>query len=656
MSVKDPVAEPRVGHPDDPAAHELEHSMRLGDTTGSRGRAAAVIIRASIGAALAIVLALAGFAAVLPVLAVLLGARLLPPRVAMATRVLLSLPLTLSWLLAATAILQPFGIGLDPLATWAPYLAIVIAARPFTRPTFPRHASAVRATVPILLAVLAAGFLGSGAVVGVGGSGPGVDQRLALAAGSEDGASHYAIYDTILHVSGFAYTDSARRHSVQWSYPPAFHLSAAALATSLAATRGTTEQLGGHIDAFWGATLLAFVVLVSLAAAVAGSVARVCGGRGSVQIVAMLTAAAAVFLWSPFTLLQMGFLPQALALAFLLAATLALLDSDELGFRATLAVLAATTAAIAWTWYFLMPVVGLYVLAWLAWQHREAWNRRWMVLGAAIASLIASAPPILQSTGAGSLEAVNAGGGVAAPPMPYIFGITLVGLGGLLLTGDRRGRGERRMMLVCLLVPVAFSAAFYSYQIQMMGAPAYFYFKSLFTVQLVGIPLAVGATLAALSRATTNQFRSMAAISLMALGGATALGIRADKGARENVGAWRYRDAASASIHRPTFARYLARRDDIEGRYIYIWSLTSEPTNDYFGTRWLAALNGSTTKEFFDFMVTSVWIQDDALLARFINDHPREVTVVTGDPNLPQRLRDAGLRDDSVDGDTYLLP
>jgi hypothetical protein len=612
-------------------------------------RSVALAVVASI--VLATLIYAAHAAILLPPLALALVVWALPERIGIGTRVLFGAVAAIGWTIAITAILQPLHLGLHPLFTWGS-LAVVAT---FARTYFPRAVVLERTrgwadVVPVIVAVIALGFLASAGAVQVGVGGRGVEQRMGLIAGAEDGASHYAIFDTILQVHGFAYGADARRISAQWPYPPGFHLVAATLAESLDHTAGTSAVLGGPVDAFWISSLMAFSLLVAAAGGVAVAVAR----RGGAGLVASAVAGgvcgAAALLWLPFSLLQSGFMPQILALAVMLVALMAMILDDVLGYRWTLAILALSFAVISWVWYFPIPVLGLLVLAWMLVARRQLAVNKLYSAALAITAIAASVVPFTKSTAAVTVASVNAGGGVAAIPTPVIVGVAMVAFGGVLMLRDRR---SRTVLTLAVIIPSAFSIAFHTYQVHTIGSGAYFYFKSLYTILVVAMPIAFGAVAALIAAgAGVGRWRVVAATAILLVGASTALGIRVDS--RGAVGAWLYRDGALASKQRPTFARYVGRRHDIDGRFVIAWDVTGVSTDDYLASRWLSAFNGRASNQFFAFIASVVYAQDDTLLVLFMEDHPKGVTVITGDPTLRKRLVRLGLDQSAVDSGSIL--
>ena len=588
-------------------------------------------------------------AALLPVVALTVLTAALPRRMPAGIRLAFAVPLAIIGLLATTAVLQPVGLGLNAFFTWAP---VTLAATLATHRRDPRPLRRVvgmpdPSTVAWAMGLLAVMFLGSAAFLHAAPPGGGIDGRMALMAGSEDAASHFAIYDTILHVDGFAYTRAAKNYSVQWSYPPGFHLAAASLERALGHTFGTGDLRGGRFDAFWGSTLLSFGYLVAMTGLLAGAIAARFGARDQLVMASAITAAAMTLFATPFGLFQQGFFPQIMALGLLLAIILSQISTDKLGYRMTMALTGVGFVTIAWTWYFLLPVVGLLQLGWFVWNRNELGQRwRFSALVATL-TLLASAPPIAESVQAGSLTAVNAGGGVGSVPVALILSL-LLAAAALFLLRSRRGDGVTVPLASSLGAAFVFTVAFRSYQAHSIGGAAYFYYKSLYTIVAVAVPVVIGMAVALI---TERRWRHSVATMLILISVLIVSGLRPDQ--RSTNGAWLYRDGALASPHRPSFEAYLGQRDRLSGRFIYVWQQTGDSPRDYFGSRWLTAFNGRTTREFFDFMATVVYTQDDKLLAEFMNAHPHEVTIFTANRKLRAELVLAGLRASAIDEKTF---
>lgn len=212
--------------------------------------------------------------AVLPVLAVIAVARALPATLAIGERVTFALPLVMFGILAATAVLQPMGHGLEPLPTWVPMIALG-TLRPWNVSLRSRSSQGFLSMVPFVMAVFAAVFMATSALLPAKPTlKGGVELRVTLMAGHEDGSSHFMLYSSALQSGGFPLTRDARATTVNWGYPSAFHVTAASLHQVLAQTRGIPKHPSSDIDSFWVAALLVFGAFSGAVAAAAWQIAR----------------------------------------------------------------------------------------------------------------------------------------------------------------------------------------------------------------------------------------------------------------------------------------------------------------------------------------------------------------------------------------------
>lgn len=605
--------------------------------------------RAVIGGLAGLLLAFGGGAVMLPLLAFILLVRVLPASVAMSSRVLLSLPLIATWLTAATVALRVVGAGLDPAPTWVPLVIVLAGVR--TPPVAQPVALGRRVVdlTPWIAALAGVCFLLSSAVVDISGDGRrGVDQRISVMASAEDGASHLSIADAVLVGGGLAYGKEARAISSQWQYPPGFHIGVASLVRALEDTAGTSDVRGGRSDAIWVAIIITFGMLVAAAGATAGAVARRFGAGVASTAVVSFAASFAMFWWLPFTLLMHFFGPQMLALVMLLAAITAVVEFRSLGFGWTITVLATAFIGIAWSWYFVLPIALLVVVAWCVAFARQLRGRWLRVVAAGVLAAAASALPLYYSLQGVDAAVINTTGGVAEIDPGLALGAAIACVALLIALGSRgEHRRERVALTVIVAAVAAFTYALGRYQEQSVGDTAYFYGKSLYTVAIVGVSVLFGLLAAALARTDMSSRRAMGVLVTLLVMFAVIGDIRPFS--RDESNPWQYRDHGNDSIHRASFARYVDAMPTIEGRYVVQWEQTGQPVVDYTASRWLTTLNRRATDQIWTFWFKVVQEQDRSKLADFVNETDGNVAILTTNRRLRADLFDAGAERGSLD-------
>lgn len=590
-------------------------------------------------------LTLAQLGILVPAVAWLAAARALTPRLPIGLRLLLAVPLTMCVLFVTTAAFQPLGFALHPVSAWTPAVAIAVLIRRFLGPVPDVAIDRDRwSLAPWVMAALVAGFLLSAGVIPGPGQSRGQEQRLGLLAISEDSASHLAIYDTMYDVGGFAYVAKARARSAQWPYPPGFHLLAVELRSALEHTAGTNKHRGGRFDALWLASILAFGFMIASACVVADTTARRLGAPQVIpRLIAVASAGVLIWFWSPFSLFLTGYSPQLVALGLLGALACAAIAAGSIHPRVSVGLYAAIMIAIAWTWYFLVPIAGLLVACALWVNRQRLKGRSGEILVAGGVTLGASALPVYQSlrtAGSGILNAAGGGNpqelGTVAAPAVLALGL-LVALGQD--TGDRRD--ARRTAAAFLAVSVGFSLAMRQYQIATTGVTAYFFDKSLYTLSVFGVAVLAGVGAVLIERLGAGWRKGIPAMVLLVLAGFMITD------ARPNVprlaGPWTYRDGKLTSSLQSTFAHLIAIEDEIEGRYMVVWENNiGSPIRDYGEARWMNAFNDHSEQFVFNYYYDTVGEQRIKVLAEFVDDRDGNVAVFTKNKSLRSSLIRAG--------------
>lgn len=591
----------------------------------------------------------------LGVMAVVLTSVALPGSIPMGLRLLFSLPLLASWVMFLTAVLQPFGLGLEPGLT---LVSACLVALPWARVRQPRHewdlpsSSVLAAGAAVALFLVSAGFVGTTI-------GPGPAQRVGLFAATEDGASHLTIYGEALEHEGFLYGADARLDTAWWIYPHGFHLNAAFVERAIERTAGVSPGAVIRFDAYWLSAIAGFALLAAGAAAAAFVTAWRLGVSGPLTATAAIGAGAATLVGPAFHMFQHGFHSQVAALSLLtLAIAAAMLPPDRVPFRTHALLVAVPCALSTYGWYFLAPVFVAVGVAWVIARAADA-RRHWLFTATlAGLSVAAAAIPVLFARGVVTARTINTGGGVTPVPLPEAVALVVVTLIALFVAW-RSGQGRAALVPAgVLLVSTAFAVGLRQYQLATAGSTAYFYDKSVYTTLIVATSLAFAGGVYLLTRLSRQRTTRRAATVRGAgaiVGTAFATIVLAFAATRVSDQAsvidWRAGRGINAAWQ-PAH-QYFQKTDLLEGRQVLAWDATGEPIPDYLASRWLSALSGGWNPELHGFMGRQLGPHGPADLAAYANEHPGEVAAITRDPHLRDKLTKAGLRPSA---DLLLLP
>ncbi|MCB0878102.1 MAG: hypothetical protein KDC46_03890, partial [Thermoleophilia bacterium] len=445
----------------------------------------------------------------------------------------------------------------------------------------------------------------------------------------------------VLASGGFAYGDTGRAASAQSQYPPGFHLVAAALSRSFDDTAGSTDFRGTPADAMWLMTMLAFG---AMGAVLGLLVIQFAAGDGTgvrwvVALTSALASAGAIF-WHPLSLLVYAFVPQIVSLLLLATLLLALMMRPALGVGQTLLVAASCIALIGWTWFFLLPVASISVLAWLR-IDRVALRGRWMsVAFAAVASLATVPIPIYFLLRGADTSVVNVAGGVVLLPAEAVYGVAALGLLALLtITSSTDAQQRSGVLLAAFLTSsIAFSLLLGMYQQATIGTTEYFYAKSLYTIVVLSIVVVLGVAGRMLSSARIRPARRVGGAMLLSVGLVLLTSMRPWDRAASPI--WGFRDGGGMTqLLRPSFDAYVRAHDRIRGRYVIQWERTDQPVHDYIASRWLTTLNGKADGEVWELWYKTSVDQHRGALADFITATNGNVAVLTGNESLAAEMR-----------------
>ncbi|HKT01069.1 MAG TPA: hypothetical protein VJT31_16200 [Rugosimonospora sp.] len=392
----------------------------------------------------------AAFAAawVVPVVCQLAGVDwLLPVLLLLATASLLRGPYLLDRLVVAFALLfgatcaaglvlsvWPWRMSPVPVVGVGFTALIALAALLRRTPQLPARLRLVD-SVPLLAAVSVWGVLWWPRRSGL------FSARFAQASEGGDRGAHFMLYDTIRGIGGYVFqhrlASAAEIAPGYQVYPQGGHFVAALLQNFLSSTTHRPSAIASMAQFLRFDT--ATVMLVC--AAMAWAVIRIAGPGVSMRL-ALPTAAlaAGLFVFGDLeTIIKSGFWAEQVCLG-LLVVMFALLVRPLPATGEQIAALAALNVAIAYTYYFALPVTVGATLLWMLVYHRRI-RRRWLLaLGTTVVACVLGAIPILVNVAwiranqgaAATLDATGAldpvGGGVP------------LALGGILVAGLLTGR------------------------------------------------------------------------------------------------------------------------------------------------------------------------------------------------------------------------
>jgi len=412
----------------------------------------------------------------------------------------------------------PWGIDPTVLGGSALTVLILVAALTGRRPAFGRIAGPAEpvtllggATFALLLAWP---FLGQD-----------ITTRLALVMRSEDLARHFAMYDTIRRVGGYAFLkwDEAQSSiaAIDKGYPAGAHVIAAVVdnfVTSTAVPGDPLDSLGRFIW-FDVACYVFLAVAVLWAAQRIGGPATTALGfvpvAGTIVAFLLFGAIANAFLF--------GFLPQLLGLAFL-AALMGVAARPLHSTREQLLVLAGALVAVAFTYYFLLPIAGLTVLAHL-WLARRRLRRHWL-FAAAVA--VVTGPlclvPHIANPGGSGWTMITTAYGVIRVERPPVLAIAALVVAGGLITRSWWRTPTMVVTGITIASAAAMALAIGLIQLQVLGRTVYFLDKSLHTL-IVVLLVGLGALAPAASRMIGDTRAGRRNSRLAAAGAGIALAI-----------------------------------------------------------------------------------------------------------------------------------
>ncbi|WP_412539834.1 hypothetical protein R8Z50_28975 [Longispora sp. K20-0274] len=322
--------------------------------------------------------------------------------------------------------------------------------------------------------------------------------RFAEVAGGGDLAAHFMIFDGILGAGGYTFL---QQDAVSASVPPAFlnypqggHFVVALLDAFARSGGARPDGLTTLSDFLWfnfGSLVLLCAVLAWAANRIAGP-----GFRLMLALPVGALATALVCLGDLQTVMRCGFWAELVCLSLLVVLAAVLIRP----LRSTgeqIAVMGALFVAIAYTYYFVLPVAAVAVLAFL-FRYRSRLRRRWLLTAASVVVVAGlSAVPVVLNVIAVQRDMGTGTALTALGAIDPMSGALLLAFAGIIVAGLFGGRGRfgpvGEMLLVVLVAAGGYAGAIGLFQYHTTGFVSYYYEKAL---HLVAVVLVIGLGLA----------------------------------------------------------------------------------------------------------------------------------------------------------------
>lgn len=310
-----------------------------------------------------------------------------------------------------------------------------------------------------------------------------------IVASGGDNLSHIELFFADVTSRGYFYaspTKTSTLMTVQLAgYPQGLHINMFLLSDALKPFFDITSSPKPLISFYYLYTVALFVLFGWMFILIA----KVSKKISAVSIAVALVLFSGIF----FSLFSFGFQTQIASYILLLSLFFVLERLYEPAYtdkkRQILALLAALiTAAVSFTWMFLLPVVLLfttYILvdAFKLWKFSvilKRWKFILILAAVGIFSVIQPAVQLLYSNKALN-SGVNEMGSTVIIPVLVISGIAVLSCLYFIIYRAKRNR----VLTAALTISVVFSGIIYAYQVIQVGEPRYYFYKSIFTILII---------------------------------------------------------------------------------------------------------------------------------------------------------------------------
>lgn len=489
-------------------------------------------------------------------------------------------------------------------------------------------------------ALVFAGWLGITALTAAPFVARDLSGRLGLVAPGEDLVRHFALFDAIGQVGGYAFMhiDEARRIMPDvgiLTYPQGTHF--------LYALLGRFWGIGG--DGVSAMNWLIWCLLGTfsfLVLAVLWAVRRIAGPGPSpfALLLVLLPVSAYVISGDLLAVLFRGF-PNELLSLVLVALLVAVLARPLHRLGEQVALVVALVVGISFTYYLFLPFAGLVAAGWALWRWRALRRRLWLVVLAVVAAPLAVITP-LSNPQANNGNILLTRGTALTVDRPLM--VVLVAGAALALLARRGLRSPaRRMTAACLAGVLAAVAVLATYQYAAVGQTMY-YFEKLLHLMLVVAVVATGAAVRFMpSRWVPSRGVALATATCLAV---CAVVVGFGGPSHTKPGSYGLKLVLGVDKGSPDAGRdavYIGREFPEPSGPIVV-SLKHTRYANYFGTMCGAALRR-------DFGGALAWLGQlwppgpPATLANLealVNASPRQVRLLVGDPDVHSLAGPAG--------------
>ncbi|OLB80134.1 MAG: hypothetical protein AUI14_07920 [Actinobacteria bacterium 13_2_20CM_2_71_6] len=313
--------------------------------------------------------------------------------------------------------------------------------------------------------------------------------RFALIAAGGDYASHFSLYDAIRGVGGYVFLNRTQTAGQVWdayqTYPQGLHFTASLLASFMRSDGTQAASAVTELNTFVWFEPATFVIMC-LAILWAMRWLAGPGLRAWLALPAGTFGAMYLLFGDPLQLLWSGYWPEIAGLAEF-AILIAVLARPLHRVREQVVLVTALIVAICWTYFLMLPIIGVAILVWLVQYRRRLRGHRRLVAVAAVVGAVAGSIMIYVNfvgwPAADHLATV--GGSILHPDMRTLLCITGVVFAAATAAAWRQPAW--RAYTVMVLTTGAFVVFVAVYLKIKIHALDYFYYKATHVAMIVAV-------------------------------------------------------------------------------------------------------------------------------------------------------------------------
>jgi hypothetical protein len=325
-------------------------------------------------------------------------------------------------------------------------------------------------------------------------------ERFALIAAGGDYANHFELYDAIRRIGGYPFLHPGRAGAQLWdllvSYPQGLHMTAAVLGSFVRSDGTDAPSALPELDTFVWFEPATFVFMC---VAIVWALRWIAGPslRPWLALPVGVLGISYVVFGDLLTLLWLGYWAEVAGLGEF-AILVAVLVRPLPRMREQAVLVAALMVAICFTYFFLLPVVVVVILAWLWTYRRRLVGYRLFVLGTGLVAAALGAIMVYVNAAAISPTAhLTSGGTILHPAKRTLFTMTFLAFA--LAAGAARRSRVWRVYLVAQLASIALIIGIAAYQEAIWGVIQYYFYKAEHALMVVDV-IGLGAAAPLLSR------------------------------------------------------------------------------------------------------------------------------------------------------------